>query len=281
MSAISYAINELFHVIDRNLLEQAYVYNGGQQAACPFAQLENMIIDTTLFGRVMADINLIGGMQKHLCTAHGQIVHQDGWGTVFHYPDDGLHGHSIMTATAFFPGMTCMDGVSPNMPCSMAGYPFLNANFGATGSMQHGMAGLAHRLARTNVHGPQAIVTPRVVAHNSIMLDHQRIPNMAGSFVVILSHDEALNDLSPRTWPFFSQLVTAAVRAYIYQVMRSKIMRGALYQGQEYNIFTEMVMEFAQAEEEYRVLRQTWGRVAFTNDRNRYNSFIRLQTRAF
>ena len=99
--------------------------------------------------------------------------------------------------------------------------------------------------------------------------------------MVILSHDEALNDLSPRTWPFFSQLVTAAVRAYIYQVMRSKIMRGALYQGQEYNIFTEMVMEFAQAEEEYRVLRQTWGRVAFTNDRNRYNSFIRLQTRAF
>lgn len=281
MSAISYAINELFNVIDRHLLEQAYVYGGGTQPVCPFAQLETLIVDRTVYGRVMQDINLLGGMQKYLCTAHGQIVHQDGWGTVFHYPDDRLHGHSIMTATAFFPGMTCMDGMSPNMPCSMSGYPFLNMNFSSSASIQHGMAGLAHRLAKTNVHGPQAIVTPRVVAHNSIMLDHQRLPSTAGSFTVILSHDEALNDLSPRTWPFFSQLVTTAVKAYIYQLMRSKIMRGALYQGQEYNIFTEIVMEFAQAEEEYKGLRLAWAKVAFANDRPRYNSFIRLQTRAF
>lgn len=285
MSAVSYALNELTHVIDRSLLEQSYLQSNLSSptgaTSCPFLDLDSAIVDQTLYGRVLPDINLFGGMQKHLCTAHGLIVHEDSFGTVFHYSDEVLHGHTIMSSQSFFPGITCLDGIMPNMSCALAGSPYpYTTNQTMAQSMAGNLNSLARRLAGTSITGPQAIVTPRVVAHNSIIVERARLPNVVGIFKVIMSHDEALNDLAPTLWPTFSELFTAAVKAYIYQTLRSRILRGALYHGQEYNVFTELVQEFADAEERYKELRKVWGKVAYCNDKQRYNSYIRMQTRS-
>lgn len=285
MSAISYALSELYHVLDRSLLEQSYLQTATSssvgQSTCAALDLDAAIVDQTLYGRVLPDINLFGGMQKHLCSAHGLIVHEDNWGTVFHYTDESLQGHTIMSCQAFFPGMTCLDGVMPNMSCALAGSPFPYTTIQSTGTaMASTLNGLARRLASTRVQGPQAIVTPRVVAHNSIIIERARLPNVMGMFKVIVSHDDALNDLPPTTWPTFSVLFTTAVKAHIYQTLRSRILKGALFYGQEYNIYIEMIQEFADAEAEYKELRKVWSKVAYTNDKQRYSSFIRMQTRS-
>ena len=277
MSAITYALGELHHVIDREMLNQAYLYNQTGQAACQFAELDNVIIDTTLYGRVLRDINIFGGMQKHLCTAHGQVIQSDNFGTVWHYPDSGMNGHTIMTASTFMPGITCLDGFNNANACAMSGHPFPP---GFHNHHQSGMQGLVNRLNGVNQHGPRGIVTPRVVAHNSILLENALQLAAGGTFTVIVSHDDALNDLPPKTWPIFSDLFVAAVKAFIYQTMRSRIARGSLFHGQEYNIFTEILQEYSDAEEQYRERRQAWARVAYMNDRERYNSYIRHQTRS-
>jgi len=279
MSAISYALGELYHSVDRELLNQAYLYNATGRASCQFAELDNMIVDTTLYGRVFRDINIFGGMQKHLCTAHGLVVQSDNFGTVWHYPDQAMHGHSIMTASTFMPGITCADGYNTGSTCAMSGMPFPQ---GFQSSIGHnGLQGLARQLHGHNVQGPRGIVTPRVVAHNSIMLEYIGQMATEGTFTVIVSHDDALNDLPPRTWPIFSELFIAGVQAHIYQTMRSRLAKGALYHGQEYNIYTDILNEYVGAEQLYKEKRQNWAKVAYMNDRTRYNTFIRHQTRSF
>lgn len=277
MSAITYALNELYHVMDRGMLEQAYLYNQNGQASCQFSNLDNVIIDTTLYGRVLRDINIFGGMQKHLCSAHGQIIQSDNFGTVWHYSDVGMNGHTIMTASAFMPGITCLDGINGGSACAMAGHPF---PAGFHNNHQRGMQGLVNRLNSVNQHGPRGVVTPRVVAHNSILLPNAMQLASGGTFTVIVTHDDALNDLPPRTWPIFSDLFVSAVKAFIYQTMRSRIARGALIHGQEYNIYTEILQEYSDAEEQYRERRQAWARVAYMNDKERYSTYIRHQTRS-
>ena len=278
MSAITYALGELHHTVDRELLNQAFLYNQSGGTSCQFAELDNVIVDTTLYGRVLRDINIFGGMQKHLCTAHGIIVQQDVFGTVWHYPDAALNGHTIMTAPSFIPGISCLDGFNSTSQCAMSGMPFPEGYQGSP--YQNSLQGLANRLHGVNQHGPRGIVTPRIVAHNSIILEQVAQLGAGGTFTVIVSHDDALNDLSPRTWPLFSELFIAAVKARIYQTMRTRLARSALVHGQEYSIYSEIIQEYSEAEQQYKERRQAWARVAFMNDRQRYNSYIRHQTRS-
>ena len=280
MSALSYALSQTYSTIDKSLLDQAFVNNSEAAKSCPLTNLDSLILENVYYKRMSMDINLIGGREIHLCTSHGQLIHQDAYGSAFHFSDEALHGNPIVAALAFFPGLSCINGVLPNSPCALAGSQFPPELTGMLTQTQT-LQSLTNRLNQVNVGGPQAIVTPRIVAHNTILLDMLPALIPQGIFKVIISHDSGLNDLNPRTWPFFAKLFLAATKAYIYQVHRSKLLRGATFYGQEYGIYAELVNAFSEAEPEYQALLHTWGKVSRMNDKPRHNALIKLQTRPF
>lgn len=271
MSAISYALGEVFHQVDREILQRAYMNASGCQAG----NLQHRILATTIWGRVMSDINLVGGIEKLLCSEHGQIIDTSIHGVVYHYADEYLRGHTIVSVMSWFPGVSCLNELGAlGTTCGCKGMAFPTQSQTALRSLET----LANTLIQsTNIGGVQGYFRTRIVANNSILLEDTVAARSTGTFKVMVTHDPELNDIQPRYWIPFSELVVSAVKAYIYNSARSLIQRGSLYNGGDYSILADIASEFSDAEENYKILRRNWGKISMMNDRKRYNRFISLQ----
>jgi len=274
MSAYTYAIQEVFNQIDREVLTRGYLQN----MMCASGDLGHMIKSTTIWGRVLRDISLMGGVERLICTDHGSLIEQTGEAYVYHFSDIYLQGHSIVSALSYFPGLQCssLDGYNTSN-CMARGKPYALDQI-ASFQQQYDLENLSQQLNNANnATGTTGYFRVMVVAHNSIMVETRNMITSRGIFKVHLSYDAELNQIQPRNWIPFSQLVVAAVKSYLYNSLRSYLRRASLSSGQNYDIVTDIVSDYAGAEEEYQTLRTNWHKIAVMNSPSRHERLIRLQ----
>jgi hypothetical protein len=85
-----------------------------------------------------------------------------------------------------------------------------------------------------------------------------------------------MSHIQMRSYRPFCRLVELAVKAYIYNDQVIEVDIGKIRGGQEIGKFKEIVEEYKDAEEQYQeFLATTWQKVAYMNDNETFNRFVR------
>jgi hypothetical protein len=91
-----------------------------------------------------------------------------------------------------------------------------------------------------------------------------------------LENDEGLNNIQPRSYHDFFQLVEFAVKSHIYNELIVDIDMAELQGGQQLGIFKSIVEGYADAEQNYQDKLKSWRAISLMNDTPAFHRFIKL-----
>lgn len=281
MSCIQYCVQQVKHQIPLEVLNKAFMT--GNTVNCGFfANLDEEIRLKVLVGRVIKDTNLVGGMEVDLSTDDAIVTSDGGHNTSYHYTDESLHGHEILSVLRFMEGVSGYGfAASPNATMSSGLSCNTTQSSCGASSSQAVINGLGKALMSTGGgSSPPSNTMVRMVAKNTILVSNS-YTQRTGYFRVAITNDPELNNIQPRTWPAFSKLVVAAAKAYIYNILVIAVGQGFLYGGAELNNLTDYVNSLDNSEQEYQDLLQGFRAIAFMNDPVKHTDYIRLQLNPF
>jgi hypothetical protein len=113
-----------------------------------------------------------------------------------------------------------------------------------------------------------------LIGHNTIAIRDQFRVSAAYQLRCVVENEKNLNNINPRSFLTFSELVLYAIQSYIYKELIITMDQGYLQGGQELGAFKEYVSAFSDSEANYMTcLKEKWMKVAFLND---VNASIRL-----
>lgn len=263
MNPIQYALNDLRHKIPEEILRLAFSSNhvGGipnrwqsnNQIQSIDAGLREKIID----GRVNVDCNLRGSLQIAVDLSTVRYDRLDNYVKVFRIPKDLTHNRSIVSIqTLHYYNGSIVSRYSGSMdPVSAA----VNDLYRAASSMP-----------------VVSTANCQLVGENVVMVSDSAEVNSA-SFVLLctIENDGEMNDLNPGAYHVYAQMVEYATKSYIYNSLGLTIDQGYLSGGLELGRLREIVDGYSDANEMYMtLLTEKWGKVTFTNDRQRMSRFI-------
>jgi hypothetical protein len=271
MSAIRKAIAELHYRIPRALLEKAFIDRQTTWGVLSRSNIDEQIMTLVVKPRVLVDCNLVGGIQVLIPLAGLSFQQPDAQTTVVHIPKSRTQGRSIMSVLH----------VAYLSPLQVAGI-----NGGVSGGWGSSYDTADNSAAMSNAFGMMAALdkipvvstaAARLVAENTVMIrDVVSVPSNA--FVrCIVSNDDELSDIQPKSYPAFCKLVEHAVKSYIYNTLVIEIDVGELRGGFNIGIFKGILEKYEEAEQNYQdYLLNNWQAVAFMNDETTYRRYLRL-----
>lgn len=265
MNAIQYALNQVRHEIPMQILDLAFGYNSVAPRQTTWHQpSDNQSIDATIRdrvieGRVNLDCNLFGGTEVAIDLTTIPYESPSPELRIFRIPYDRTAGLRIVSVRH----LTYM-------------------NF-------HGISGYVHgrgdaRLTALQTLYAAASTMPIVSTANCQLMgdnvvvvrdDMMHTTNQL-TLVCLVENDAGMTNINPGLFPLYSQMVSLAVKAYIYINLDIQMDRGYLVGGMNLGRIREVVDSYSDANEMYsEILRTRWQRASFTNDRPRMNSFIK------
>ena len=267
MNPLSKAIDEIKFRIPRQLLDVAFrdELTGWRRAP---VSLDEQILHRVIRPRVLVDCNLVGGQMALIPLEGLPAVYADQFSVVYQIPKTLTLNRSIVSVL------------------SLSYLPFAGL-CGPTGSNYNSLAGSLNSpvtMAAQQVANSFSEVPPvsvgyvELVGENTVMFRDSYRVTQAYYLRCILANEENLNNINPRSYPAFSRLCELAVRSYVYNTLIVRIDQAYLQGGQELGVFKSIVEGMADSEELYQThLREVWRAVAFANDIQSYDRFIKLQ----
>lgn len=262
MQAVTRAIQMLRFKIPPRILEAVFIDRHQRWRAGP-KDWEDAVLNLVVRPRVLADCDLVGGTEA-LIRLEGPDIEQErqnDYTSVYRIPKKVTQGRSIMSVL----NVTFAD------PTSVSSYG-VAAGCQNTTLMQAGQAVMDAYAALpvTSTARVQLIGENTVMVRDTVILP----PNVY--LRCILANDEQMSHLQLRTIPTFEELVTYAVKSYIYNTFRFEISLGELFGGQELGVVKETVDEYRDAEEMYGTfLREQWTKTSMMNDQETFSRHLR------
>jgi len=249
--------------------------------------VEERIRQDVIESRVLEDINIVGGMSLDLHTSSASVIHDDGGGVAYHFSDDHLHGHRIISAHIFTQNtnsdISTSIELSSNHGSKFSGNPGMGTSFGdtcsdatgdITGFSQNKEIMTAQRKLANSVQIPDTQIQLRMVAVNTILMQNVSDPR-EGWFNVLVTNDEHLNNIEPKSWRAFATLCQLAVKAHIYNELELTIGEAAIMNGQLNDRLSNYISKLEDSEELYQEALVKWEKIAFMNDGVAHAQLIR------
>lgn len=255
MNAINYTLSQLRFGIPLQVLNLAFLESSS--AVNKVLSLDEMIMSKVIRPRVLVDANVVGGVMLRVDLAECKLTAVSNREIVIDVPKTVTGGRSIMSALSLVSNFMVLTQL-PNIGES----PLLSAG----GNMMN------------NLSTENIIQTARleVIGDNVILVQEPTTSLVPGILRCMIENNTNLENINPRSFPKFYELCLLAVKSYIYNHLKIKVDQGFLYGGHELGAITEVIDSYADAEQMYKdYLATTWKKVAFLNDADSKNRFIK------
>lgn len=267
MNAISYAIKQIKFSIPEAILREAFrnYQNSWRQ---DITSLDERIINSVIRPRILIDCNLVGGRMAMIPLINLSPMVADQSMLVYHIPKEHTGGQTIISVLS-----VCY------LPSSQ-GYVNAGINYGTSNvTNTNSLMTAAQQLgdAASNIPYISTGYVELIGENTFTYRDNFRI-GVAYYLRCMLSNDENLNNINPRSYLEFAKLCEYAVKSYIYNTLIIRMGEGKISGGQELGVFKTLVDGMADSEELYRTyLNETWRATAFMNDTQAFTRFLKIQ----
>ena len=260
MTPIAYALNEIQQQIPIEVLREAFPNKLGDFYVKP---IEKKIQEAVFENRVRPAMNLIGGQQIVLPLSQGKIVYSDPKGIVYQFSNETLTNRDIISVhsvTTTPPGVQAFTGA----PNSLANKQ--QALMTATGSSA----------------GPITEITAiDLVGKNTVLISDIPVGLSMYFLKCLVTDDPELSRMPPPTILPFANLFVLATKAYVYNNLRIKRAAGQIYGGAVSTAPTDVINDYASAEEDYQIALRRWQGIAMISDQEQHSNIIKMQISPF
>lgn len=256
MNVITKALSEVGYAIPLEIIQLAFRENTPRLNKT--ISLDEMIMNKVIRPRVLTDCNLVGGIQAIIKLDRCTIEY-------------GINNEAIVTIPKTLTNnkkLLSVLGLVSNITQNVGGA--VNASSGAYMSAASNVVNALNDL--------NLIQTSRVelIGDNKVLIEEYSMQFVNGAIRCMVENSSNLTNISPRSIPKFTKMVTYAVKAYIYNIMRVRMGKGYIYNGHELGVIKDIIDEYSDSNELYmEYLEKTWKEVAFMNDSMSYDRFIK------
>ena len=263
---ITAALNELRFTIPLPILKKVFIQRTARWRT-KHESINERIMEEVIRPRVFQDTNIAYGqtvfIDLSLCPS--EAVQQ--YATVYRIPKELTQGRAILSALQVSYGI-------PGIGTVAGGW----SNY-STSAISSG----ANALARSHEQMPiTSTANVQLIAENTILVrDSLR---MGGVLYLrcVLEQDERMSHLHYKNIPVLKQLVTYAVKSYIYNTYLIEMDMAELAGGQELGRFADIVESYSDAEELYQeTLRERYARAAVSTDHVTMQRYIKSMVGGF
>lgn len=241
MNAIQYAINFIQRGrIPKEILREVFVNRAtsdGIMSTCGAnVSMEHRIKEEVIMGRVMPDLDIIGGSTTFIPLDYPvRAEYVDPYTTIYYIPDSHTQNRPIVQLFDIHYGV---------LGYQNAGYA-MQYNESAMSSEIRKVLDSAKRIpvAQTSYLG--------LINHNTVMVRFIFNPSATAYLSCRLGNDDELLNLRPASFPMFARLVEQAVRAHCFNELNIPMGEAQLSGGQQLGVFSDMVRDYSNANELY------------------------------
>lgn len=228
--------------------------------------LDEMIMNKVIRPRVLTDANIVGGETILVSLAGVQGRTLDQYSIIYEIPAELIMYRSLMSVLSV--------GYLRGMGNGYNGYA--GTNFNQSGN---DLLGAAKKVGDSMASIPNVSTAKAdIIGYNTIRIHDQA--GILGLYELrcVVANEENLNNISPRSYLAFSELVVLAVKSYIYNTLIVKLDSAYLAGGQELGSIKSIIEGYSDEEENYNTyLENKWRPTAFMNNTKDHERFIRLQ----
>lgn len=270
MDIIRNATAEVKRRINKHILDKAFVKRDFTYRFTNQSNIDDQILNVVIRPRVLVDCNIVGGVSALIPLDGLPVDKPNNYITIIHIPKSRTNGKSIISVS----NVNYYDlGVS-GLYGGAAGYGYnttlsSNENTAAMNSAMGIMASLDH-IPITSTSDAF------LIAENTIKITDVFTMPANAILRCVLENDEGLNNIQPRSYHDFFQLVEFAVKAYIYNELIVDLDMGELQGGQQLGIFKQIIEGYADAEQNYQDKLKAWRAISLMNDTPAFQRFIKL-----
>lgn len=260
MLATSKALDEIKFRVPKPILDAVFVQRNRDYRQTAVS-LDESIMAQVIRPRVLVDASLVGGTEALIDLSGLQSERTNDYTSVYRIPKDRTQGRSIQAVL----------NITYSDPTKVSSYG-IAAGQNNTAMMQAGSAVMdaMGTIPVTSTARVQLIGENVVMVRDTVILP-------ANIFLrCILANDENLSHLQLKSYRDFANLVTHAVKAFIYNAYIIEMDMGQLHGGQSIGRFKEVIDGYADAEELYQTyLTEKWQKIAMMNDNETFTRFLR------
>jgi len=260
VNAVQISISRAIREIPRMLLEDAFLKREYPYRQSP-KTIEQCIKEEVIYKIVLPDLNLENGVYSFIPLNNAQVIQSDYDAQIYYIPKEVTGGRAILTAITVGTASPYMEqGFAANCGNSM-----INRKI--------------HQLV-SSISDLQVTTNSRVelIAENTVLVrDNPQLYMGAAYLVCILEMDDQLSNIRPRSIPFFTQLITLAIKGYMYTELIINVDKGRIYAGADLGIYREILMEYRDAwTTYYDLLREKAGKILYMNNGENMNRHLRF-----
>jgi len=256
MNAVQNAIKDIKFGIPMEVLVIAF--SEQDRTLNNMINLDDRLLSAVIRPRVLVDCNIVGGIETKINLEQCKITSLSNREYVVEIPKDLTNNRSIITVLSL---------VS-------------NVIYGRVGSYGDTPDLLSAGLNVMNNLGTETVVqTSRLemLSDSVLLISDPSIYIINGILRCIIENSPNMENIHPRSYNSFSKLVTLAVKSYIYNTLVVKLDKGYVYGGHELGIVKDIIDNYSTSEEDYQeYLTTVWKEVAFINDTEKMNRFVRM-----
>lgn len=272
MDAIRKAIADVRARIPKALLEKAFI-NRFQGWNSPIdnnidAQIENLVIRQ----RVLPDCDLLGGTQVVIPLRGLETSYPDSFTTVVRIPKTLTQGRSIISVvTVGFISPSSLGAMAYANGASGTAVSTYPSRSTAIGNAMGALVNAFDRIPITNTAGVELIAENVIAVRDNLAV-------IGDSYLMcVLSNQENMGNINPRSIPAFSELVLLAAKAYIYNTLIIEVDTAELQGGMQLGVFKNILDTYSDADQAYVDYRDhKWKKIALMNDKVRWRNMVRM-----
>lgn len=256
MNAVNNALVDLRYMIPLEILNIGFIESS--QIINQAISLDDKILSQVVRPRVLKDCNLVGGIEINLPLDKCGIIQLSYTEYVIQVPKTLTNNKSIISVLS----------LSASISSTMNGF----AHFNTQPTEQYGARMM------DNLSNLQLVQTSRLelIGENTILVQDPNILFYSGFLRCTIANNTNLENISPRSYLEFSELVYLAVKSYIYNRCIVRLNQGYIYGGHELSIIGDIIAEYKDAEEMYKShLKLVWKKVAFINNDDSMSRLIK------
>lgn len=259
MNAIQKALSEIKFNIPAEILNIAFIERS------PYINrsisLDERILNSILRPRVFTDINLIGGITVYIPINYDYISTVAPGEHIVKIPKSVTNNRSI---------------VSPLVIVSNIGSYNGNMSTPAYGRVQDLTQVAGHMLNSIVKDSPIQTARLELIGENTLLVQDPDMFLYNCTLKCVIEHDANMSSIHPRNYLAFSKLCILGTKSYIHNHLKVKLDQGYIYGGHELSTITDIVDNYADAEEMYQeYLHTTFRQIEFMNQPDNMNNFIK------
>jgi len=269
MNIITKAIDTVKFNIPMELLKIAFKDDAQNAWRRAPLSIDDIILNEVIRPRIIIDTNLVGGemLMVPLDGLLGKSI--DQFSMVYEIPPERLNYRTLMSVLSV--------GYLRGTGYGFQGY----SNAGQSGC-SNGMSDLsmASRRVGDSMSSIPNVSTAKcdIVGHNTVLIYEQAGITGLYELRCLVANEENMNNISPRSYLPFAELVLYGVKSYIYNKLIVKIGSSYLSGGQELGAIKDLVESYSDSEENYNTyLKEVWAKVSIMNDTPMHDRLIKAQ----